>query len=124
MVTLVVPGMNDSDEELRGIAEFLASISVNLPWHVTAFHPDYKMTDRGATRSEVLLRAVRFGQEAGLRYVYAGNLPGHVGEHENTYCPGCRELLVERRGFRVLRMSVANGRCPSCSTEIAGVWDE
>jgi pyruvate formate lyase activating enzyme len=122
VVTLVVPGMNDSDAELRGIAEFLASVSIDLPWHVTAFHPDYKMNDRGPTGADTLLRAVRFGQEAGLRYVYAGNIPGRVGTFENTYCPCCRELVVERRGFRVVRMDIADNRCPSCRTEIAGAW--
>jgi pyruvate formate lyase activating enzyme len=122
VVTLIVPGMNDSDEELTGIAEFLASVSIDLPWHVTAFHPDYKMADRGATGTDTLLRAVRFGREAGLRYVYAGNIPGRVGTFENTYCPGCRKLLVERRGFRVVRMEIRDGRCPACGSEVAGAW--
>jgi pyruvate formate lyase activating enzyme len=122
VVTLVVPGMNDSDEELGGIAEFLASVSVDLPWHVTAFHPDYKMNDRGATAAETLLRAARLGRDAGLHYTYAGNIPGRVGALENTYCPSCRELLVERRGFRVLRMALVGDRCPSCDMKIAGAW--
>lgn len=122
VVTLIVPGMNDSDAELRGIAEFLSSVSIDLPWHVTAFHPDYKMADRAATRADTLLRAVRFGQEAGLRYVYAGNIPGRVSTFENTYCPTCEELLVERHGFRVVWMRITEDRCPSCSTEIAGAW--
>lgn len=122
VVTLVVPGMNDSDTELRGIAEFLASVSIDLPWHVTAFHPDYKMADRGATGKDALLSAVRFGQEAGLRYVYAGNIPGRVGTFENTYCPGCRTLLVKRRGFRVVHMDLRDGCCPRCGLAIAGAW--
>lgn len=122
VVTLIVPGMNDSEEELRGIAEFLASVSVDLPWHVTAFHPDYKMADRGRTPADTLLRAVCFGREAGLRYVYAGNIPGRVGTFENTYCPGCGILLVERCGFRVTRMDIAEDRCPSCDTAVAGAW--
>lgn len=87
IVTLIVPGFNDSDAELTRIARFLASVSVDLPWHVTAFHQDYKMRDRANTTARTLLRAAEIGKQAGLRYVYAGNLPGRVGTHENTYCP-------------------------------------
>jgi pyruvate formate lyase activating enzyme len=122
IVTLVVPGFNDSDEELTDIAEFLASVSPDIPWHVTAFHPDYKMTDPPRTSVEALLRGVEIGRRAGLNFVYAGNLPGHVGDSENTYCPGCRALLVERFGFRVIGNRLADGRCPECSRPIPGVW--
>lgn len=122
VVTLVVPGFNDSDDELRGIAEHLAGISVDIPWHVTAFHPDYKM-DGKATPAAALVRAAEIGRRAGLHYVYAGNIPGAVGDLENTYCPQCRRLLVERRGYRILRNELAgSGRCPSCQTVIAGRW--
>ncbi|GIU73184.1 MAG: AmmeMemoRadiSam system radical SAM enzyme [Bryobacteraceae bacterium] len=122
VVTLVVPGFNDSDEELGQIARFLASISVDIPWHVTAFHPDYKMEDVRPTSASDLLRAVRAGKEAGLRYVYAGNLPG-LGELENTRCWQCGATLIERYGFRVLKNRIgADGRCPSCLAEIAGFW--
>ncbi len=124
VVTLVVPGFNDSDEELREIAGFLASISVDIPWHVTAFHPDYKMSDPPPTSAADLLRAVQAGQEAGLRYVYAGNLPGRLGGLENTRCWRCGETLVERYGFRVLRNRMkAGGACPRCGTAIAGFWE-
>jgi pyruvate formate lyase activating enzyme len=122
VLTLVVPGFNDSDPELRGIAGFVADISPDIPWHVTAFHPDYKMNDRGGTPAAGLLRAVRHGEAAGLRYIYAGNLPGAVGRYENTHCPHCRALLVERRGFAVSRYLLEGGRCPQCHADIPGRW--
>jgi pyruvate formate lyase activating enzyme len=123
VVTLVVPGMNDSDEELRDIARFLVSVSPDIPWHVTAFHPDYKMADRPATSVQALLRAAETGAAEGLHFVYAGNLPGAVRSWENTYCPGCRALLVERLGFRVLRNRMdTSGRCPECRQAVPGVW--
>ena len=122
IVTLVVPGFNDSDEELRDIAEFLVSVSPDLPWHVTAFHPDYKMTEPPRTGGDALIRAVDIGDRAGLRFVYAGNLPGHVKNRENTYCPGCHALLVERWGFRVKQNRLADGHCPDCARAIPGVW--
>ena len=122
IVTLVIPGFNDSDEELRDIARFLVSVSPDIPWHVTAFHGDYKMTAPENTREASLLRAADIGAAAGLRFVYAGNLPGQVGRWENTYCPGCGELLIERYGFRVLRNRVADGHCPKCARAIPGFW--
>jgi pyruvate formate lyase activating enzyme len=123
VVTLVVPGFNDSDEELRSMAEFLAGISPDIPWHVTAFHADYKMTGPDHTPPETLVRAASIGRVAGLRYVYAGNLPGASADLENTLCPGCGETLVERRGFRVLRNCLtAAGSCPGCGRAIAGMW--
>jgi len=123
VVTLVVPGMNDSAEELRDAARFLVSVSPDIPWHVTAFHPDYRMDDRPPTSVRSLLRAAEIGLEEGLRFVYAGNLPGAVRNLENTYCPGCGDLLVERTGFRVLRNAIgADGACPRCRRAIPGVW--
>ena len=122
VVTLVIPGFNDSDDELRDTAEFLASVSPDIPWHVTAFHPDYKMTEPPRTSVEALMRAVEIGDRAGLRFVYAGNLPGHVKNRENTYCPGCHALLVERMGFRVKQNRLAHGHCPDCARPIPGVW--
>ena len=123
VVTLVVPGMNDSAEELRDAARFLVSVSPDIPWHVTAFHPDYRMDDRPPTSIRSLLRAAEIGLEEGLRFVYAGNLPGAVRNLENTYCPGCSTLLVERTGFRVLRNAIgADGACPGCRRAIPGVW--
>jgi pyruvate formate lyase activating enzyme len=123
VVTLVVPGMNDSPEELRDAARFLVSVSPDVPWHVTAFHPDYRMEDREPTSVRSLLRAAEIGQEEGLRFVYAGNLPGSVRHLEDTHCPGCRARLVERVGFRVRENRIgADGLCPDCGRAIPGVW--
>jgi pyruvate formate lyase activating enzyme len=124
IVTLVVPGFNDSNEELTAIAEFLVSVSPDIPWHVTAFHRDYKMTDPDDTAPETLVRAAEVGKKAGLRHVYAGNLPGEVGDFENTWCPGCHELLVGRFGYRITDYRVtADGRCWKCAMAIPGRWD-
>jgi len=123
VVTLVVPGFNDSNEELRDIARFLVSVSPDIPWHVTAFHPDYRMEDRPATSVRSLLRAAEIGAAEGLRFVYAGNLPGAVRSFENTCCPGCRALVVERVGYRVLQNRLeGTGRCPECGRAVPGVW--
>ncbi len=122
VVTLTIPGFNDSDEELREIAAFLVSVSPNIPWHVTAFHQDYRMMDPDATPARTLLRAAEIGLAAGLRFVYAGNLPGMTGQHENTWCPSCRTLLIERTGFRVKKNVLVDGSCPQCHTPIPGVW--
>jgi len=122
IVTLIVPGFNDGDQELQDIARFLRGISPDIPWHVTAFHQDYKMTGPDNTPATTLVRAFEHGKSAGLNFVYAGNLPGSVGNLENTYCPGCNELLIERRGFRVRQMRVIDGNCPKCTRPIPGVW--
>lgn len=123
IVTLVIPGFNDSTDELRRAAEFIASVSPDIPWHVTAFHQDYRMKENANTTAEQLIRACEIGQEAGLNYIYAGNLPGRVGRWENTYCPSCDELLVERYGYMIQQVNVTGeGRCPSCSTTIPGIW--
>jgi pyruvate formate lyase activating enzyme len=122
VVTLVVPGWNDGAEELRAAARFLASVSADIPWHVTAFHPDYRMRDPGRTGAAALMRAASIGTEEGLRFVYAGNLPGAVGRFEHTSCPGCRTVLVERSGFRIVRNLLRDGRCPSCRADVPGVW--
>jgi pyruvate formate lyase activating enzyme len=123
IVTLVIPGFNDSEDELKRAADFIASVSPDIPWHVTAFHQDYRMTDNANTTAEQLIHACEIGREAGLRYVYAGNLPGRVGRWENTYCPSCDEPLVERYGYIVRQMKVSlAGRCPTCSTTIPGIW--
>lgn len=124
VVTLVIPGFNDSDEELRDAARFLAGVSPDIPWHVTAFHDDYKMTDRGATSVKRLLGAAEIGRNEGLRFVYAGNLPGAVGAWEDTRCPGCAATLVARRGFFIVsnRMG-SDGRCPDCGGDVPGIWD-
>jgi pyruvate formate lyase activating enzyme len=122
VVTLIVPGLNDSSEELGDIARFLAATSPDIPWHVTAFHPDYRMTDPPPTHARTLLHAAEIGSAAGLRFVYAGNLPGRTGTYENTFCPSCGTTLVERSGFRVLHNHLRNGTCPSCAAPIPGIW--
>jgi pyruvate formate lyase activating enzyme len=123
IVTLLIPGFNDSDEELTDIARFLVSVSADIPWHVTAFHKDYKMTDPENTPVATLLRAAKIGAREGLHFVYAGNIPGAVGRWENTYCPGCNALLVERVGYRILQNRVApDGACPDCDRSIPGLW--
>lgn len=123
VVTLVIPGFNDSPEELWEAARFLVSVSPDIPWHVTAFHPDYKMTEPPPTPARTLLRAAEIGQEAGLHFVYAGNLPGRVGSLENTYCPQCQTLLIERRGYVILDYRLtAEGTCPHCGHKIPGIW--
>jgi pyruvate formate lyase activating enzyme len=125
VVTLVVPDFNDSNEELWDAARFLAGISADIPWHVTAFHKDYKMTEPDNTPAKTLLRASEIGREAGLRYVYAGNIPGHVGEYESTFCPNCNKKIVERTGFKITNYHLtAEGNCPHCGTEIAGLWPD
>ena len=123
IVTLLIPGFNSSDDELERLTAFVASVSPDIPWHVTAFHPDYKMTDPPATTPEMLLRAAQIGRRNGLRYVYTGNLPGDVGDNENTRCHACGETLIERFGYyiRAYRLT-ADGACPKCSTKIPGRW--
>ena len=125
IVTLLIPGFNDSADELHRLTEFIAIISPDIPWHVTAFHGDYKMQNDVArdTTAEDLLRAVEIGQQSGLRYIYAGNLPGMVGDWEDTRCPQCSETLIKRHGYLIedYRLT-ANGRCPNCATEIPGRW--
>ncbi len=117
VTTLVVPGLNDADDELKGIAGFLAGVDRDIPWHISRFHPDYKYTTAPPTPQETLDRAVRRGQAAGLRYVYVGNIddPNTI-----TYCPGCRKEVVGRRGFSVTFDRTIEGRCPECGTAIAG----
>jgi pyruvate formate lyase activating enzyme len=123
IVTLMIPGFNSSDDELKGLTEFLVSVSPDIPWHVTAFHKDYKMTDPESTTPQMLMRAADIGHKAGLRYIYAGNLPGMVGNLENTYCPQCHALLIERYGYLITGYYLnSQGACPMCSAQIPGRW--
>jgi len=122
VITLVVPGMNDGDEELTRIADFLAGVSPSIPWHVTAFRPTYRMNEPPRTPAETLQRAHAIGKRAGLEYVYTGNLPG-IANTENTYCPSCGEELIVRRGFGVQRVNLAGSNCPACDSPVAGVWE-
>jgi pyruvate formate lyase activating enzyme len=123
IVTLLIPGFNDSEKEVRELTEFIAGVSCDIPWHVTAFHKDYKMDDPADTRPEDLLRAAQIGREAGLRYVYAGNLPGRVGELEDTHCHSCHQLLIHRHGYLIREYQLTeDGRCNSCGVAIPGRW--
>lgn len=119
VTTLVVPGLNDSDAELTGIAEFLCGISPAIPWHVSRFYPAWHMLDRPITDVATLRRAREIGLKAGLKYVYEGNVPGEGGE--NTWCPKCKALLVERYGFYVRQNRIKGDRCPECGEPIDGV---
>jgi pyruvate formate lyase activating enzyme len=124
VVTLVVPGFNDSPAKLWDAARFLASVSPDIPWHVTGFHPDYRMEGE-FTPPDSLRTAAEIGQEAGLRYVYAGNLPGKVGTYEDTFCPKCARAVVRRRGYRILEYGITGaGTCAQCGAHVAGVWPE
>ena len=125
IVTLLIPGFNDSADELRQLTEFLVGISPDIPWHVTAFHTDYKMQGEGQrnTNLEDLLRAVEIGRDSGLRYIYAGNLPGMVGEWEDTRCPQCHETLISRYGYHIEAYRLTSeGRCPHCAATLPGRW--
>ena len=123
VVTLVIPGMNDSTDELWEAGRFLAAVSPDVPWHVTAYHPDYK-ENAPPTPATTLQRAAEIGQEAGLRYVYAGNLPGRVGSLEDTVCPHCGKALIQRRGYRLNAYHITpEGKCGYCGQLIAGVWE-
>ena len=125
IVTLLIPGFNDSDRELRGLTDFLAGVSPDIPWHVTAFHQDYRMLDAVNTTPAMLQRAAGIGRAAGLRFVYAGNLPGRVGGLEDTCCHACGERLVARYGYLIKDYRVSGrGTCPACDTPVPGRWSQ
>jgi pyruvate formate lyase activating enzyme len=125
IVTLLVPGFNDTEQELGALTRFLAGVSPDIPWHVTAFHQDYKMTSPADTTPAMLSRAAVIGREAGLRYVYAGNLPGRVGDLEHTTCHGCGERLITRYGYLIQDYRLtSDGACPRCATRIPGRWSQ
>ncbi|MEM5785914.1 MAG: AmmeMemoRadiSam system radical SAM enzyme [Syntrophobacteraceae bacterium] len=119
ITTLLVPGLNDGDDELREIAGYLAGLGSEIPWHISRFYPTYLLTDRAPTPVERLRRAREIGLEAGLRYVYTGNVPGDSGE--NTYCHSCGKLLIKRVGYSVKKQNLQNGACSACSTKLQGV---
>jgi len=119
VTTLVVPGLNDSDEELAGIAGFIAGVDPDIPWHISRFHPDYEYTQVSATPVKTLQRASSIGKRAGLRYIYIGNV---MGEGENTLCPNCGQTLIRRQGFYVEENKVSGAKCPFCNTAIAGIF--
>ena len=120
LTTLIIPGLNDSEAELQGIAEFIvANLGIDTPWHVSQFYPTYKLTDRPRTPVATLRRARDIGRSAGLRYVYEGNVPGEGGE--NTYCPSCSGVLIKRYGYVIETDRISNGACPDCGAAIAGI---
>jgi pyruvate formate lyase activating enzyme len=118
--TLIIPGHNDSNPVLKDIADFLVSVDPEIPWHVSQFYPTYKMLDEPPTPIETLRHARRLGLDAGLKYVYEGNVPG--AGNENTYCPACGEPLIERFGYRIERMRLKDGACSKCGASLAGLW--
>jgi pyruvate formate lyase activating enzyme len=122
IVTLIIPGFNDSNDELWETSRFISSVSRNIPWHVTAYHPDYRKQDSPSTPVASLQRAAEIGQEAGLRFVYAGNIPGRVGSLEDTHCPNCQKPLIKRVGYTVVENTLVEGRCPACGENIPGLW--
>ncbi|MBI5144856.1 MAG: AmmeMemoRadiSam system radical SAM enzyme [Candidatus Omnitrophica bacterium] len=119
VTTLVVPGENDAEEELQGIAEFLATVDRNIPWHISKFHPDYKFTDHQATPESTLKKAQGIGYQAGLNYIYVGNIWGWGND---THCHKCKKLLIKREYFSILEYNIKQGKCPYCNTVIPGVF--
>ena len=120
VTTLLIPGLNDDPEELRQLATFIGeSLGADTPWHISRFHPTYKLTDRPPTPAKSIHQARRIGLEAGLRYVYCGNLPGDTGE--NTLCYNCGESLIERWGYHISKNVIADGKCPKCGVSIDGI---
>ncbi|MDJ0819904.1 MAG: radical SAM protein, partial [Desulfobacterales bacterium] len=122
VTTLIVPGLNDDPLQLKKLAAFIAQeLGVETPWHISRFHPTYKLIDRSPTPVKTLTTARQIGLKAGLKYVYTGNVPGHAAE--NTYCFSCGETVIERRGFQITRLNLKNGHCKSCQARIDGVWE-
>lgn len=121
IVTLIIPSLNDSADEIKRMTEWIVKeLGRDVPVHFSRFHPAYKLRNLPPTPLETLFRARRLAQEQGCRFVYVGNVPGQEGQ--NTLCPSCESLLIERYGFRVLKNKLVNGTCPSCKTAIPGVW--
>ena len=116
VTTLLIPGRNDEEEELKDIARFLRGLGEDVPWHVSAYYPTYRMTDRPRTPLKTLRRAWEIGREEGLLFVYTGNVPGDEGE--NTTCPQCGTCVIRRHGFQVLSMDLEHGRCHQCKREV------
>jgi len=121
VTTLLIPGLNDSTEELKEIAQFLANLDPNIPWHISRFHPTYRLTHIPSTPPERIQRARDLGYEAGLNYVYTGNLPGDEGE--KTFCHECGELIIDRLGFTITQNKIKKGLCAKCGEKIPGVWN-
>jgi len=119
VTTLIVPGENDSEKELQDIAEFIAGVDKNMPWHVSRFHPDYKFDHHHPTPEATLEKAQGIGTKAGLKFVYAGNV---FGWGNDTLCPACNKMLIKREGFAILENNIKQGKCDSCNEPIAGIY--
>ncbi len=119
VTTLIVPGENDSEKELTGIAEFIADVDKGMPWHISRFHPDYKFMDYRATPEATLKKAQGIGYSAGLKYIYVGNV---YGWGNDTPCHHCKELLIKREGFNVLEYNLSQDKCSHCDVVIPGVF--
>jgi pyruvate formate lyase activating enzyme len=119
ITTLVIPKENDSRDELCSIAEFISSVSKEIPWHISRFHPDYKFTGYPVTPEDTLRMAQAIGNDAGLNFVYAGNVYGWGGD---TLCPSCGKLLVKREGLKVMQYNLREGKCAFCGSIIPGVY--
>jgi pyruvate formate lyase activating enzyme len=124
IVTLLIPGFNDSRDEITRLTSFVAGVAPTIPWHVTAFHGDYKMNEPENTTAEMLMAAAQIGRESGLQHVYAGNLPGSVGDFEDTHCATCGETLISRYGYHIRKYRITtSGSCPSCGAIVPGRFD-
>jgi pyruvate formate lyase activating enzyme len=123
VTTLLIPGITDSKEEIKDIAEYIKNeLGSETPWHVSRFYPDYQLMDRPPTAPRVVQEAREIGIKTGLKYVYADNLPGDKGE--NTYCPECKEIVIERTGYNIIKNKIIKGRCPICQAKIDGRWTD
>jgi pyruvate formate lyase activating enzyme len=120
ITTLIIPGENDSEKELKQIADFIASVDNSIPWHISRFHPDYKMTNKSWTPLDTLHKAYKIGEKAGLKYIYVGNV--HGDKYEHTYCPKCKKIVIERWGFSIRENNIQNNKCKFCNERIAGVF--
>lgn len=120
VTTLLIPGLNDGEDELRGLADFLVSLGAETPWHISRFHPQYRMTDTPPTPAGSIHRAEEIGRSAGLKYVYSGNMPGDSGE--NTRCAHCGRLLISRCGFSIDKVDLNGSACPGCGTQLDGIF--
>lgn len=121
VTTLIIPGQNDDLGELKGLVEFIAGIDQDIPWHISRYHPDYQYSDSPATPIETLRKAFRIGKEAGLHYIYIGNV---IGESEATLCPECGKVLIQRSGYHTSKSKIKNSRCEYCSALISGIFDK
>ena len=121
VTTLLIPGLNDDPTELEDLAGFIASVDPGIPWHISRFHPTYRLTDIGPTPSHTIHQAREIGLKAGLQYVYTGNLPGDDGE--KTFCHGCGRPLIDRYGFSIRKNAIEGGACPHCGAAVPGVWE-